>query len=347
MKKSYFQRIISAFLSLLLLLEPFAANKLVYQALATAVPWGMAALGLKMALNSTDALAQYDGVPEGKNAGGYQLTNILNNLPTVNAGRDTLTLPSAGGVTQNQPSLVPTNGAQTGDDTSVKSSFGNQTTYDGVVTGVVGRVAVEPSTQGDVYRTMMDTKRRRADYKNASFLNTSKTKMNEGFTGCTTTNTVTQNAGQTIGLTEDKTCSRIVETVSECKVDRLYDIVPPAVSGDVVSISNDLMETNFGLIERNAGWYDDVKTVSVNWANVSSVLVSNLLCDDDCAIWVKNSAGGSWTLIPSTSTTGTAFATCGERGGNISVAPPAIDITSYIQGWNNLQKNVETISNLC
>ncbi len=346
MRKSLFQRVVSYFLSLILVFEPLAANKMLYQAIATALPWGMGALSLKLALSSENALAQYPGVTEGQNTGGYHLRGILEKLPTINSGRTTVTLPSAGGITKNQAGLIPTNGAQSGDTASAKSTLGDSPAFDGVVSGVVGRISSEPSTQGDVYRTMTDTKRRRANYANSSFLSVSKGKMEEAYTGCTTNTVVTPNPGKAVTLTEDKTCSRIVKTVEACHVERLFNISGPPVVGDVVSVSNSVMKTIFPYSDYHAGSfggiYETTKNVTVDWSRVSSVALTNMVCDDDCVIWARNADGGSWFYIPITSTTGGPANTCTERNASISFAPPSIDITSYVAGMNNLQLRMRT-----
>lgn len=343
------KKIISALLSALLIFEPFVANRILYTAIANTLPYAAPAAAIASIFNSPEALAQYPaGVAEGRFMGGEILNKSMQPgaLPTMSADRSSITLPGAKNadgtaVTFGSTNIIQKRNEFEGDQPPVEGAFGNETVYDGLVVDITNRVVSESSNQGEVTRTMYDSKRRRVDYSDANFLSRSKTVFEAPFTGCTQTQTAIASA-KPYDLSEEKVCTRVVNTLQNCQVERLYTIHPWPVGGEASVLDNTTQFTKIVTPNRLPdGYREFIATVSVDWAKVSKATITELNCDDDCRVEVSGN-GGPWIPVPNSSTWGTDFTGPGCREQKMTTmqvpnAVPSIDITSYIQGQSNVQ----------
>jgi conjugal transfer mating pair stabilization protein TraN len=349
------KKTLASFLAVLLMLEPFVWEGVAYRALGKAFSYALPVLALDALLPSRNANAQTvtpPGVAEGK-AMAQSSMNFINagNLPTIDGSRTTITMPSAGGVTAVQSDLIQQRNAATTD--APATTFGNEGAYDSLVNSVTTRVSTEPSTQGDAYRIMMNSRRRRADYTEATFLDNSKTILSTPFTGCTQTPTTIPSSGTPYTLDDLQTCTRVVNDVASCHVERLYTIQPPPVAGDASYVSNTSQTTIWSPGGRSSGTYVYEKLFSIDWTKISTVILNQFFCDDGCVMEYRdNDTSMPWTEVPATdfAITLTPFTDaygftyppymCGENGRNVYLGGLPRDIAPYIRGITNLRLRV-------
>jgi conjugal transfer mating pair stabilization protein TraN len=279
------KRLLSAFLSLLLAIQPATALWQVYLRLALTVA--------PVILYRT-AWAQ-TSVDEGRTLGRSLLgnrpqTSMSGNTFTTTVGPRTVTNDSSG----TSQSIFQTHRGEQNDVDAAKANYGNQSAWGAAIGTTSSRLAGEASDQGDAYRLLRDGGPTLpiSEISPAALAN-STTELSAPFTGCTTSETTVVNSN-TVSLDVEKQCDRYAQPFTSCEVTRdiLFHVPLSGTPGMSVTSCGpncyDLYAESEGPNAGGGGFaFETNSSFTFNVDNTSvAVAWIHQRCDDGCELKV-------------------------------------------------------------